>query len=257
MVMSKQLTVMTYNVRSCVGKDGKSSPSRISTIIAEHDPDVVALQELDVRLARSGMADQAQMIARNLEMDFRFSPALRFERGKYGNAILSRYPMQKVRAERLPTHPVRRDLEKRGALWTRIEVSGIAVQIITTHLGLNRIERRIQADTLMGTGWVHHPDFRPPAILCGDLNSHPGSSVYRKFADTLQDTQVGQDGHRPRKTWPSRLPLRRIDHLFVTRDVVVEWVTVPRNSVTAAASDHLPLVVKLRFPAAGRRGVDT
>lgn len=246
--------MMTYNVRSCVGKDGKPSPSRISAIIAEHSPDVVALQELDVRLTRSGMADQAQLIAKDLEMDFRFSPALRLEKGEYGNAILSRYPMRKVRAQELPTHPVRGNLEKRGALWVEIDVFEIRAQIITTHLGLNRKERRIQADALTGAGWLGHHQCRSPAILCGDFNSQPGSSVYRKFADSLRDVQVASDGFRPRRTWPSRFPISRIDHVFVTRDVLVDQVTVPRTPLTAAASDHLPLVVTLRFPAAGARG---
>ncbi len=248
MIMSRNLTVMTYNVRSCVGKDGKASPSRISAIIGEQSPDVVALQELDVGLVRSGMADQAQNIAKDLNMDFSFSPSLSIEAGEYGNAVLSRFPMRKVRAAELPTHPNRIDLEKRGALWVEIEAYGGKVQIITTHLGLNRRERRVQADELVGEGWLGHPECRFPAILCGDLNSQPGSSVYRKLAGSLIDVQTRKNGLRPRKTWPSRFPLSRIDHVFVTPDVLVEDVTVPRTGLTAVASDHLPLVVTLRLP---------
>lgn len=46
--------VMTYNAHSCVGTDGKLSPERIAQVIASADPDVVALQELDVLQSRSG-----------------------------------------------------------------------------------------------------------------------------------------------------------------------------------------------------------
>ncbi len=248
--MSVELTVMTYNVRSCVGRDGKPSPDRISTIIGEQNPDVVALQELDVGLSRSGMEDQATSIAEGLKMDVNFFPSLQIDTGEYGNAVLSRYPMRKVQANELPTNPAREDLEKRGALWVEVEVFGEKIQIITTHLGLNRKERRVQADTLMGSEWLGHPECRSPAILCGDFNSQPGSSVYRKFAGTMRDVQVGLNGIRPRRTWPSRFPLRRIDHVFVSRDLLVEKVTVPRTPLTASASDHLPLVVTLRLPGA-------
>ena len=39
---------MTYNIRGCVGADGKCEPSRVADVIRAVDPDVVALQEVDV-----------------------------------------------------------------------------------------------------------------------------------------------------------------------------------------------------------------
>ena len=48
------LRVMTYNVHSCVGMDGKLDAERIARVIARARPDVVALQELDVGRARTG-----------------------------------------------------------------------------------------------------------------------------------------------------------------------------------------------------------
>ena len=87
-------TLMTYNVHSCVGKNGKASPSLIAEVIAHYNPDVAALQELDIGLIRSGRIDQAQIIAKDLKMDFHFHPSLSIEKGHYGNAILSRHPMR-------------------------------------------------------------------------------------------------------------------------------------------------------------------
>ena len=46
--------LLTWNVHRCVGRDGKCSPERIARIIAEQNPDIVALQELDVRRSRTG-----------------------------------------------------------------------------------------------------------------------------------------------------------------------------------------------------------
>jgi hypothetical protein len=70
------LRVMTYNVHSCIGMDGKLSPERIARVIARYAPDVVALQELDVGRARTEGMDQAHRIAHYLAMDFHFHPAM-------------------------------------------------------------------------------------------------------------------------------------------------------------------------------------
>jgi len=49
--MSETFSVMTYNVHSCIGMDGKISPLRIAEVIDRYHPDVIALQELDAGLS--------------------------------------------------------------------------------------------------------------------------------------------------------------------------------------------------------------
>ena len=44
---------MTYNVHSCVGRDGKTSPLRIAEVIAQHGSDIVALAVLNHSLCSS------------------------------------------------------------------------------------------------------------------------------------------------------------------------------------------------------------
>ena len=51
--------LLTYNVHRCVGVDRKLDVARIVGVIAEHEPDIVCLQELDVGRARTGYVDQA------------------------------------------------------------------------------------------------------------------------------------------------------------------------------------------------------
>jgi endonuclease/exonuclease/phosphatase family metal-dependent hydrolase len=85
-------------------------------------------------------------------------------------------------------------------------------------------------------------------IFCADLNALPLSRVYRRFKDVLRDVQdaAGQAGLR--RTYPSLLPLVRIDHIFVSAEVVIEGVIVPWTPLTRRASDHLPLVASVRIP---------
>jgi endonuclease/exonuclease/phosphatase family metal-dependent hydrolase len=248
------LRLMTYNVHICRGMDGKVSPERIARVIAHYDPDIVALQELDVGRLRTGGVHQAQLIAQLLEMEFHFHPALTIEEEKYGDAVLSRLPMRLVKATGLPGlarrgRLVRRPFrEPRGALWVAVGVNGGEVQLINTHLGLSRRERLLQTDALLGHEWLAHPECRSPVILCGDFNALPGSAVCKRLNGPLRDAQRTLSGHEPKATWFGRFPIHRIDHIFIDRSTTVLAVEVPRTALTRIASDHLPLIADLGLP---------
>jgi len=243
------LTLMTYNVHRCTGRDGRISPPRISEVIGQGSPDVIALQELDCGLVRTGSVDQARVIADFLKMQFHFHACLQMEEGFYGNAVLSRLPLRLVQAKPLPTLPARSRLERRGAVWVEIPAGSLRVQVINTHLGLSRRERLAQAETLTGPAWLKNPRCRPPVILCGDFNALPGSPVYRLVRNILADAIRLGNSRRPSRTWPSHLPLFRIDHVFVSREFQVRRSTVLRTPLARVASDHLPVVVELMLPS--------
>ena len=240
---------MSYNVHSCVGTDGVRSPPRIADAIAESQPDIVALQELDHRRPRSEHVHQAQVIAEKLSMDFHFAPAMRVAGEEYGDAILSRYPLKIVRAESLPTVESGWYLETRGALWVSIEAEDVTWQILNTHFGLGRAERLAQAEALLGPRWLEAAAKSPPVVVCGDFNSQAGGRVHRVLAKGLRDTQ----GTRHRATFPSRFPLLCLDYIFVGDSITVRRVEVPRTSRTRVASDHLPLIVEVDFVPATTR----
>lgn len=238
---------MTYNVHSCTGSDGRISTYRVADVIASFEPDVVAIQELDSGLARTNHEHQAAEIAKHLNMDFHFHPSIEVQEGEYGNAILSRYPLKLVQAGALPSPWWFRPLERRGALWAAVDIGGREVQIINTHFGHNLRERLLQAETLLGAGWAAHSACSPPLVVCGDFNTLPISSVYRRFKKLLKDAQLSIKGRRPMNTYPSRFPLARIDHIFTGAGVEVMDTTVPRNKLTCLASDHLPLIAEIEI----------
>ena len=244
----RTLRIMTYNIHSCIGMDGKISPERIARVIARYSPDIVALQELDVGRARTGRVDQADLIAQHLQMDYQFFPTVRIRKGLYGNAILTHFPMRLVRADKLPGLPGKPQLEPRGGLWVAIEADKTEIQFINTHLGLKLKERQVQAETLLGSGWLSHPDCRKPIILCGDFNALPSSSICRGFRTLLFDAQVELANHRPKKTLFGRFPFARIDHVFIDSSIEVIGIEVPNTELTKIASDHLPLIVEIRIP---------
>jgi endonuclease/exonuclease/phosphatase family metal-dependent hydrolase len=207
----------------------------------------VALQELDVGRARTEGADQAHLIARYLEMDFHFHPALHLEEERYGDAILTHLPMRLVKADALPGLPGKLFLEPRGALWVAIDVHGTEIQVLNTHLGLLPRERKAQVEALLGPEWLAHPDCRGPVILCGDFNALPASKVCRRLRERLNDAQIELDRHRPRGTFFGRFPAARIDHVFVDAGFEVADIEVPDSELVRVASDHLPLIVEVHL----------
>jgi len=245
---SKTLTLMSYNVHGCAGMDGCISTERITRVIARYRPDIIALQELDVGRLRSGGIDQAETIARKLEMTYHFHPAFRWKDEQYGNAILSRYPMALIKSGSLPiVADKRRPHESRGVLWVTVEFEGKKIQVFNTHLSWWPHERVIQADALLSEQWLGHPDCRGPVILCGDFNCLPRSTAHRKICGKLYDSQSVLAGHRPRGTWFGHYPVGRIDYVFINTHFQVDSITVPRTDLEKIASDHLPLVTELDF----------
>jgi endonuclease/exonuclease/phosphatase family metal-dependent hydrolase len=235
--------ILTYNVHGCIGTDRRLDVGRIVDAIAAFEPDIVALQELDVGRARSGGVDQAHEIARGLDMACHFNAALRVEEEQYGDAILTSYPERLVKAGPLPGLIGRMQVESRGALWVAVNIDGVEVQIITAHLGLVPREQRRQAATLAGPDWLACEDCRNPAILLGDFNATGASIVYRTLAARLTDARRLARHRAGTSTFPSAFPILRIDHVFVTPDVRVTAIAAPYRPLTRIASDHLPLVM--------------
>ena len=229
-----------------LGADGRRSTQRIADVIASCQPDIVALQELDVGRRRTGGIDQVAEIARVLDMKIHFHPVLQIKQELYGDAILTTRPSRLMRAERLPGLKRLPALERRGALWVSTHISGVDVQIINTHLGLLRRERLTQVDTLLGPHWLGHPQCRDPVILVGDFNAVPRSRAYRRLALRMTDAQRALRGSVPRPTYPARMPVLRIDHVFVSHSIEIERVETLRIGAARVASDHLPLLVEFR-----------
>lgn len=235
--------LLTYNVHRCVGTDRRLDVARVAAVIAEHEPDIVCLQELDVGRARTGHVDQAAEIARELSMTFRFNAAMRIEAEEYGDAILTAHPERLIKAGPLPTIRGVPGLEPRGAVWAEVEVGGHTLNVVTTHLGLVPREQRLQAAALISKEWLGHPDVTGATLLAGDFNATSITRPYQTLVRKLADGQRAFGQKPTLKTFPSGFPAIRIDHVFISPQIRVTGVSVPFSPLVRVASDHLPLVV--------------
>jgi endonuclease/exonuclease/phosphatase family metal-dependent hydrolase len=244
--MSHQQRLMTYNVHGGVGTDRRLDLGRIADVIAAADPDIVALQELDVGRDRSHRLDQPAWLAERLGMHFEFASARECGGGRYGNAVLSRHPLRSVRSGCLPQ--LDPSTELRAVQLVRIEAPMGRIDVLNTHLGLRSGERAIQTEALLE--WLGDTAEDALPVLCGDLNASPSSPAYRRLTRVLQDAQTLALGRRAQRTWPSLWPVLRIDHVLVGAGVAVAGSRVPGGNKVRLASDHLPLVVDLAMEPA-------
>jgi len=159
--MPMALTLATYNVHGCVGRDGRHAPDRVLQVLRELDADIVALQELHWQ--PDAAIDQLLDFGTRLGYETIAGPTLLRDGGHYGNALLTRRSV--IDVARLDLSLPGR--EPRGALDVRLHGRQGPVRVIATHLGLSPRERRIQAEALLAPG---APRAAPVEVLLGDLN---------------------------------------------------------------------------------------
>jgi endonuclease/exonuclease/phosphatase family metal-dependent hydrolase len=240
-----RLRVLTYNVHQCRGMDGKYSPQRIARVVARLQPDIICLRELDQSRTRSGSVDQVEEISALLSADYAFHAVAEFDDGRFGNAILTAFPMTLVKSGPLPRMSSRLNLEERGVLWVRVSVGGESINVFNTHLSVHPRERLLQAETLVSEMWLRHPDLTGPVVLTGDFNASGRSPTAQRVRSVLRDVADGRPDEPVLQTWSGRLPVRRIDHIYVNDTFHVRGLYVPHTRLSKVASDHLPLVVDL------------
>lgn len=198
---------------------------------ASLQPDLLALQEVDVGVPRSGRADQAAAVARATGLHAAFGKAARVGGiGKYGNALLARTAPARVEVAALPKTV--RNHEPRAALVA--DVDGITVA--ATHLSIHRPEVHGQLAAVIELLRSRAGD--RPHVLIGDLNLLPEEVAPVVEAAGMRLAPYEQP------TFPNGQPRIRIDHVAVGGGIEVVGVDV----VPTASSDHCALVVELEVP---------
>src|SRR5699024_5520718 len=100
------LIVMTYNIHhgNAPGNPpGKITLDSIAAVINKVNPDLVALQEIDVHTNRSGSKlDEAKRLAKLTGMKSHFTKTFDYDDGAYGIAVLTRLSMLKKTSYLLP-----------------------------------------------------------------------------------------------------------------------------------------------------------
>ena len=107
------LDLATYNIHRCIGSDGRYDPARIREVLQQIDADVIALQEVEVFRDDPEILD---FLCAGSDWQPVQGITLSRGSGSYGNALLSRCPIEGVERQDLSFG----DREPRGALHVRV-----------------------------------------------------------------------------------------------------------------------------------------
>ncbi len=242
--------VLVYNIHAGKDAGGADSLAALAGLVRSTGADVVLLQEVDQGTNRSGHVDQPAVLAASTGLHATFGSALDFDGGKYGVAILSRWPIASDTLIHLPVTPVQTRAggshEPRGALRVVLATPEGPLTVFNTHLDASGDDRyrRQEADTI--TRLVARAREAGQTVIAGgDFNSTPESAVQAAVRGAgLRDAWT-ECGAGEGLTFPDKVPVKRIDYLFLTGGVRCSTARV----VDTRISDHRPLLVELTFPA--------
>ncbi len=176
----RTLRVLTYNIHHGEGTDERFDYDRLVGVIKKLRPDIVALQEVDWGTERASGADQAKILAELCRMHYAFGQAMPHQGGQYGEAILSRFPIEKTVVHPLPYQI---DLEPRAAIEVVIRPAGIGpISFVGTHLCHKSNELRIQQTRRLTQLFPSKEGI--PVVLAGDFNARPGSEPMNVLLST-------------------------------------------------------------------------
>ena len=245
-----KINVGTYNIwhaqdyAAHLKGERRISPENIAEHIFKNNIAICGLEEVESSHRRSDFIKTPELLAEILSEKsgerYYHAYAVSLDEwhhpgSKYGNAIISRYPITSTRTVKIDVGMGVTDVyEPRIMLIAELDVDGKPLTAIVTHLGLMESERILAAERLEDLV----KEINTPIILMGDLNTTPGSYVYNRIAELLRDSS--SDKTLP-LTHPSENPKYKIDYIFGSRDLTF---TDPRTD-SVMYSDHLPLTVTL------------
>jgi len=207
------------------------------------EPDLVFLQEVQglnerhaLRFATWPSAPQHEYLAQEGWVHAYGRNRVR-QYGHYGNALLSRYPIVSTENADISSHR----FERRGMLHCVVAVPGWRrnLHCVCVHLSLHERGRRRQLEALVERlGDVAARGM--PIVVAGDFND------WRQRATRVLQERLGMQevstiyGARPARTFPSLLPVLRLDRIYVRGFSIVE-AAVQRGAPWSLLSDHLAL----------------
>ncbi|NOJ81361.1 endonuclease/exonuclease/phosphatase family protein [Myxococcus xanthus] len=240
-----ELRLVSYNIHSGIGTDGRFDLGRVGAVLREVDADIVALQEVGDFRAVTPREDQPEHLADMLGLHMAFGPNVVRNGRRYGNAILSRLPI--VKSKNYDLSVGRR--EPRGALRCDLDIGGgLQLHVFSLHLGLRLGERRRQEALLLSSDILRDAARKAPLVVCGDFNYWGNGPVPSLVRQAIHDAALELGA--PARTYPTRLPLLRLDRIFVDAGVRPLSIHPHRTELSRVASDHLPLVLRFEAPVA-------
>lgn len=239
---NKSVKIMSYNIRIASPPSkgwGFTDLQAVANAINKEQPDLVALQEVDVNTERSGkQSHQAKELAERTGMHYHFAKAVDRSGGDYGVAVLSRFPILKEESFRLPLTKGSKG-EIRAAAVIHINLFGEEVVFMSAHLDhLTDVDRKLQVEEL---NKIINSKSKYPLIFGADLNMKRNNPVI-----AILEKEVIFNCTDCPFTFPADKPVETIDYLMLNKRAFRKYKVSDYSVGTETyASDHLPLMMRI------------
>jgi endonuclease/exonuclease/phosphatase family metal-dependent hydrolase len=244
------LKIATYNIHKGFSQFNRRVVlHELRERLRELDADIVFLQEVQgeheghvQRHADYPAGPQHEFLADEFWAHHAYGMNSVYDGGHHGNAILSRFPIVQSNNKDVSAHR----FESRGLLHCEVEVGGQKVDCLCVHFGLFAKGRRMQKRALIEYVRSTIPEDEP-LIIAGDFNDwrdqlSPGLERGIGVRDVFE-----QYNGRTARSYPSRLPLFRLDRIYV-RGLDVQHCEVHTGGKWRRLSDHAALSAQLKKP---------
>ena len=228
---------MSFNTQHCLNYlEGRIDFELMAKTILELGADVVGLNEIRGEGSHPEYTRQTEALAERCGMKYYyFAPAIEFDKGLYGNAIISRVPIERAENIKIPDPNPR---AYRGYYETRCVLKATlagGITALVTHFGLNPDEQENAVRTVIESLEMQR------CVLMGDFNLPPESELLLPIRARMRDTAELFGGER--LSWPSDKPTVKIDYIFISPDLVVSSADIP----AVVASDHRPHIATVEI----------
>lgn len=283
MVVAQSARLVSYNVARFTSDSGHSIFEPIKSALVSLAPTVVCLNEVDILKLESRGESLSQLAEALGGYHFAFFGHVQ---GRYGNALLSRYPIVTRRevvlnGGTIVKHGAGSHCIKRGLLVA--EITGLDLTVACTHLDhISEHEREVQLSHVVEVLSQCSADSggggRGKLVLMGDLNAltrsdynetHWSSLIHHNRVNGWGSPEYGCLGQLEkanfRDSWTLKKPSSEVDeHRWTThkegigdRRIDYIWLdqsALPQISVRGswvargiAHSDHFPLIVDVEM----------
>ena len=213
------------------------------------DVDIVFLQEVLGRHERHALRfsdwpaqPQYEFLADQMWSDYAYGRNAAYDQGHHGNAIMSRFPIVSAENQDVSFH----FLERRGLLHCEIALPGRSrtLHCICVHFALTERSRRHQISALVERIQRIVPR-DAPLIIAGDFNDWRNLGGHR-LTEALDLKEAFQHRGKPARSFPSALPMLRLDRIYV-RGFHVRHAEVHGGPPWSRISDHAALSAHLEM----------
>ena len=241
----KTIRVLSYNIHKGFSiLNRKFVLRQIRDAIRLVKADIVFLQEVIGHHSAHAEANgdwpnqsQFEFLADSVWSHYAYGKNAVYSEGHHGNAILSQYPIVHWENESLSTNP----FEQRGVLHAVVKIPELESNLdcLCVHLDLFQRGRIQQLEWLaQRIARMVHPT--QPFLICGDFNDWRESATDLMLRSIQAQEAFETLGGRSPRTFPSFLPLLRLDRMYFRGLSAVDAQTLT-GSPWKKLSDHAAL----------------